>query len=337
MENKRAIKKPRWLTPERQEIANAYVAGESMASIRDRTGRSPNYIWLALKKAGVERRPGDWWMIQPAERQALIDAYKNGETMKSIAKRTGRDRMNISRILAAAGVDVIGLSGLSRSKAHRTHTLNESYFASVDTERKAWLLGFIAADGNVHIGKQKAHNLAIGLAWKDVGILETIRAEFEYTGTVRRVRMKYKGEDYFMAMLQISSVQLVRDLIALGIVPNKSLILKPWHGPLDLMPHYWRGVIDGDGCWSKAIQFNLVGSKDMIDGFCAYCLTILSVKINPKLKKNKTWQVSCGRKNDLVKLAAHFYPPSTTIALPRKWEIAKRIIAKANKTPSMFS
>ena len=32
-----------------------------------------------------------------------------------------------------------------------------------------------------------------------------------------------------------------------GITAKKTDALQPWDGPADLMPHYWRGLIDGDG------------------------------------------------------------------------------------------
>ena len=52
-----------------------------------------------------------------------------------------------------------------------------------------------------------------------------------------------------LASLSVGSRRLTKALVALGVTPRKSGTLQPWDGPADLMPHYWRGMVDGGGRW----------------------------------------------------------------------------------------
>ena len=48
------------------------------------------------------------------------------------------------------------------------HNLNKEYFKNIDTEEKAYWLGFIAADGCVYKMSKNAHRLQINLSYKDI-------------------------------------------------------------------------------------------------------------------------------------------------------------------------
>jgi len=59
-----------------------------------------------------------------------------------------------------------------RTKTYaRKYTLNESFFKEINTEEKAYILGFVCADGHIDIITGR---LKILLAQKDIDILEKI-------------------------------------------------------------------------------------------------------------------------------------------------------------------
>src|SRR4051812_9808472 len=120
----------------------------------------------------------------------------------------------------------------------RKHFFNESYFNSIDTEDKAYWLGFIAADGNVQFtAKNKC--LSIGLKFSDKTHLEKFALCLNYNGPISTNRT--------IAKITLYSAQLTKDLATHGILPRKSFNVKPWSGSPYLLKHYWRGVFDGDG------------------------------------------------------------------------------------------
>jgi len=118
---------------------------------------------------------------------------------------------------------------------NRIKKYNEFIFDKIDTEEKAYWLGFIAADG--YISDQNHFELSLGL--KDKNHLEKFGKFINKNVTV----------DHFRCRIGINNKHLRNTLFSYGIVPRKSLILefftqlKP-----NLISHYIRGYFDGDGC-----------------------------------------------------------------------------------------
>lgn len=166
--------------------------------------------------------------------------------------------------------------------------LDERYFENIDTPNKAYWLGFIAADGCIKIRKESnTYILSIGLAEKDIGHLEKFKKELKYEGKIVLEPKYYeKTQKYYnIACLRISRTVLCEDLINQGIGRNKSVNLQLPNLSDNLMQHYLRGLIDGDGTWFVTKQGQLTfGFISSIEDFA------LDVK---KYLKNK-----CELKND---------------------------------------
>lgn len=119
--------------------------------------------------------------------------------------------------------------------------VRHDYFSQVDSPLKAYLLGFIAADGNV---LPKLHRITIELAAKDQDLLRLIRDELVPGGAI--TTRQRQGREYHV--LAFVSRSMVADLAAFGITAAKSCILQ-WPG--NLPDAYARpfilGFFDGDG------------------------------------------------------------------------------------------
>ena len=129
--------------------------------------------------------------------------------------------------------------------------LNENFFESIDSEIKAYLLGFLFADGYVNIRRNNtSYRFGVEVSEKDNGILYLfIQYIYPYSNIyIRNPRMR-KG---FMCAkqnyIEISSLKLVKDLIKNGCIENKSK--KQLSIPkmeYSLIKHFIRGYFDGDG------------------------------------------------------------------------------------------
>ncbi len=144
--------------------------------------------------------------------------------------------------------------------------MNKEYFDKIDTERKAYWLGFILADGCVIWNKKQGNYcLSIGLQHRDK---EHLSALEEDLGGSREPEMNPKG-----TRLVWYSKYMAQALINLGIVPRKSTIdLKPPKIEIDLLSHFWRGVFDGDGMITEKkstseYRFSLAGSSSILASF----------------------------------------------------------------------
>jgi len=139
-----------------------------------------------------------------------------------------------------------GIPRRSKSEAHRKYSLNEDFFEIIDTEEKAYWLGFIAADGDICSGRPR---MGLALAIKDKERVELFRDHIEATNPIYYRETKRNGKSHGNVGIRIRSKKLCKDLIDKGVVPRKSLILKPPKNvPENLIHHWIRGYFDGDGC-----------------------------------------------------------------------------------------
>ncbi len=117
----------------------------------------------------------------------------------------------------------------------------KDFFRKIDTEEKAYWLGFIAADGN--ISKDK-YTCSIEIKQSDKEHLEKFSKIFNNYYPVLQIDKVYPS-----VKICIHSKQCCLDLEQYGIIPNKSLILDINFNLIseELLPHFIRGYFDGDG------------------------------------------------------------------------------------------
>lgn len=121
------------------------------------------------------------------------------------------------------------------------YSLNENYFENIDSNNKAYVLGFIYADGSV-----SNRYLSIGLSAKDVEILYFIKNELNYGGEIYNHHKKMNDKEY--KIFSVSSKKIVNDLIKLGVIKNKTYLSKelPIYDK-KYVGAFLRGLFDGDG------------------------------------------------------------------------------------------
>lgn len=191
--------------------------------------------------------------------------YLEGKSIEQIALSLHLERRKFSHYLKDQGI-VVKNPTVKR-------VLNEDYFSLIDTEDKAYWLGFLYADGCICTrtqgGKIRSMKLELGLKNSDKEHLEKLAENLEY----ENYKINYRDSTN-SARIVISSTKLCRDLIDKGCVPKKSLILQfPNFLPSHLTDHFIRGYIDGDGYigirhnkTSKTLRMSIIGTISMIDG-----------------------------------------------------------------------
>lgn len=178
---------------------------------------------------------------------------------------------------------------------------NNSYFKKVDSERKAYWLGFLYADGCI---TNNLKQIIIMLHPKDKYLLEKFLGDLDSDRTINFNRNGY-------VYINICCKEMAKDLVKLGCVPRKSLILKfPTYKivPQKFIRHFIRGYMDGDGCISiykvmradRNIPFNkceikFIGTYHMLNGIKKFFKSDKRILINKH--SDETCQISfAGRK-----------------------------------------
>jgi len=134
---------------------------------------------------------------------------------------------------------------LRRGGGRRKYSCNEDFFETINTEEKSYWLGFLAADGCISNNRS---DMSMSQSIKDINTVEKFREALEITNPMRHRFQKLNGKIFEKARLSIRSKNLCKDLINKGVVPRKTLILKPPKNIPDSLIHHWiRGYFDGDG------------------------------------------------------------------------------------------
>ena len=202
----------------------------------------------------------------PADVEAkIVEAYSRGGSSVDIGAEFGVSNVAVGRIVRRHGGQM-----RNRYDSQITHKCNRHFFDVIDTEAKAYWLGFVAADGSISKGVLK-----IALAWVDAGHLEKFRAALASAHPIKR---RVAGGGYkpgaVSAEFSVRSAELAMALAQFGIIPRKSHTVRPPTLRDDLVHHFWRGVFDGDGsiCKTNKEQWRimLVGSRWMAEGFGAF-------------------------------------------------------------------
>lgn len=165
-----------------------------------------------------------------------------------------------------------GIEPRTNSQTHRKYHLDETFFNTVNTEEKAYWLGFLTADGTIGDDFVK-----LGLQERDIDHLYQFRVSLRSDHPIVLKESALQGKLYRFVEVHMGSMRLVVALKRLGVGERKSFAVSPCEQvPAGLLPHYWRGVFDGDGTitqtWARrlgAIKWtvSLVGNKEIVSGF----------------------------------------------------------------------
>lgn len=125
---------------------------------------------------------------------------------------------------------------------NRIH-INENFFDLKNiNENSAYVYGLFASDGNIMHDDKGRYTFRISLHKNDKYLLENVKNSMSSQHRI------YYDNNKNMVTLQISCKKIVKDIIKLGGIPNKSLTLKfPEKIPEQFIGDFLRGVLDGDG------------------------------------------------------------------------------------------
>ena len=146
-----------------------------------------------------------------------------------------------------------------RARTNRKYTLNEQYFDVIDTQEKAYFLGFLYADGT---NCKNGRRVDLTLAEEDKEILEKLAVLVDSNKPLIRVKIKDKQptrQDQFC--FSMNGTRISQRLTDLGCMNNKTFKLKfptKEQVPEHLRRHFIRGYFDGDG----GISFTMPPSRN---------------------------------------------------------------------------
>lgn len=225
--------------------------------------------------------------------------------------------------------------GRTGKTGKRIYKVNEDFFKCINTEEKAYILGFICADG--HIEKDR---LNITVSIKDRDILEKIRYAMHSNHPIKEVQRtnpykKTNRENLILSELMIGSVELVKPLFNMGLTTNKTYtlngdILK--YIPKYLIRDFLRGYFDGDGNiffgrrYSSGYKYNvnICGNEDfLLKSFQVYFPSNNKLYKDLYSRQCYVWKIS---QKDKVRDFMYYLYYNSSIFLQRKYNEFRKIM-----------
>lgn len=332
-----------------EEIVRIYLETKSLrkTAMAAQGINSTSTISRKLKSLGVEVRN---YKLKPihATDEELISMYNSGLSLKEIAEKVSSSKgaMMVRQRLQTLGIDTSYKKNIKKyaekmSKAFHHYTLNEHVFDTIDTEEKAYWLGFLMADGYNHENKTA---ICLRLQAEDAEILEKFKSFLESNAPIytffRVTRVNHLKREY--KEVRINSVYLSEQLAKLGCTQGKTYTLEfPTCIPQPLINHFIRGYFDGDGCVcikkrkdrksinSMAYQLTFTGREEFIN--CIQEQLMLEIGIN-KIKlevptNNFAKVLHYGGRCVVSKILNYLYK-NATIYLKRKHDIYKNMVVR---------
>lgn len=217
-------------------------------------------------------------------------------SLTELSKLSGIDRRTLSVNFKNMGIEIVNRQNITK--------FNETIFDIIDTEEKAYWLGFIFADGCIGY---KNNSFELSLALKDINHLQKFSKFMKFLKPIKT--------DSYRCRFMVSNKHLWNTLNSYGCTPRKSLTLKFPNKDIfkseDLIRHFIRGYFDGDGCitFHKNINSvtsicNVLGTTDFLNKF--------EDSINFKNKITRCKDKRCNKDNDTYGL---FFKTSESLDL----------------------
>jgi Mor family transcriptional regulator len=229
------------------EACERYLAGESGKALGRAFEVSDTTIYKALNRNGIKSRSLS--IFTEAEERAICGRYEAGEHISSLASHFGVRTETMWQIIRRRGTRMRRPNELGIK-----YQCDHSFFDCIDTEEKAYVLGFVAADGYVHNAEDR---ISISLQPADKEHLVRLKYALKSTHPIAEYSSfdRYHDKITTTATLSIGSSKLVRALEAHGVGRKKTFGLRWPTLSDDLQRHYVRGIVDGDGSfWAKAYK-----------------------------------------------------------------------------------
>lgn len=225
---------------QKEQIIKMYNDKTYIGDIIDFYQTDEHHIRQVLKEAKADRHYNIW---SEELYDRAIKLYGNGQTLNKISYDLLVTPQGLSKGLKKKEIEM-----RTYSDSNRKYKRNSEYFDNINTPNKAYVLGLIYADGNNYIYRKK-HCLTISLQEDDYELLERVRQELEYEGSLRLSPLHDKNPNYKNHyILSIVDIHLCEQLKKIGVVERKSLVLEfPTFLRPDLIRHFVRGYFDGDG------------------------------------------------------------------------------------------
>jgi hypothetical protein len=314
----------RWTAVEIETIKARYLE-DGPTTLAKELGR--NY-WSVVKQASrlgliTRKAPLEW---TESMTEALLKRYEQDGAVK-LADELGVALRTVHRRAAELGLRTNGgHRDWGRRRAEACVSCDTSFFDAWSPDM-AYVLGFLFADGTV---STKGTAIAVNIASRDESVLEFIKTKLNSKHKIGRREGRLDKRTGMtnrpQSGLVLSSTKLVEGAKRRGLLPRKTYNDDPFPDvPDNMLSHFTRGYLDGDGCVSVSAKdvchISFVGSPRFIEGLRDRLVKLLGVKtpaVGSQGRDTKWAVIKWYGIEDLFKFKEFLYPSTDIFCLARK-------------------
>lgn len=240
------------------------------------------------------------------------------------------DHLSASKIATKFNVSVATICkrlkklGINVINEQNRVKFNETVFDNIDTEEKAYWLGFIFADGYI---SSRDNGFEITLKGSDINHLQKFNKFMEHEkNNVKVSKIIYNQKEFSRCRWGVVNKHLWNILNNYGCTPRKSLTLEfPNIIPEHLLKHFIRGYFDGDGCLTYEKENNSAYPSVSLIGTEKFLLKLKniignniksSINSDKRLKGSKILRIYRNSVKDFL----NYIYENSTIYLDRKYK-----------------
>lgn len=320
--NNGQFQKEKWLkiTEERagmtiDEAVNLYVEnGMSINEIAEQHGFSRSRISMELDIKGISK-DNHYREIQSKIDIAVSEYVSNPNvTITYLEEKYKITSVTISKHLKKNKIEI-------RDPLQK-YNYDEDYFEVIDTEEKAYWLGFLGADGCINESKTYK-SLELGLKAEDKDHIEKFVIAIKGDLSMIKDRTtRAAGKIFHSNRVTVNCTKMAKDLIDKGVTPKKSFTLQfPPFLQSNLLGPYMRGYFDGDGNVhprNHTISISVVGNDMFIKEYINKLNELLGIPLPKIYKKQKSECRTVYYYGPNARKILDFFYSDATIFLTRK-------------------
>ncbi len=213
-------------------------------------------------------------------------------------------------------------------KGKRKYEVNDHIFDIIDTEEKAYWLGFLYADGCNTVDKYGCQRIIFALSEPDIYAIQRFKQFTQFVGPIQLY--EEKKSKHKKCLIKINSTHMSNILKSIGCGYNKTKNIQfPTFLRDSLVRHFIRGYFDGDGSvgiykrhnrTTKQAWVQIVGTKD----FCESLKNIvnnlgINCSVNNLANTRCVKSLVIGSNSGVLAFLNWIYN-ECTIYLPRKYD-----------------
>lgn len=256
--------------------------------------------------------------LQKFDKKLAVEMMQHGKSQAEIGKQFGISAQRVSDCFKALKIPYI----------RRTFYVNDTYFDKINSEEKAYILGFLVADGCVkeEIRKNKSSwRIAFCNSIDDAEIINLIHDRICPEANIVIPKIKHNRRKKKQYILQWTSEHMCKTLSKYNIIPRKTYD-KSFKLPENLLTdelwrHFIRGFFDGDGhvgdCTVEFVFTSELFMNQIMNWFKNFNYRIYHIEG----KTTDYWKVVIPTNRKIKSCIYHYLYDGATCYLTRKHDV----------------